>query len=211
MFRKMPIGRIMYDVYSEEEYNRRYNLNPETVRQFEYETAIQKGNFVYPLQNPNLIYTTPGVKNYGPVLRYQHPQTPEEQQAYHINNMIDLQNNPGGCIGMIQKTAQLAAAEQSILTNKDNVTQFVIKDDDAPEFKLLKQALNQKAIDINSYRQRYQSNFSNDLRILVQGNSITFGKLKSIANASDMEVELIIRDKPGCVNPIGEELHTMLT
>lgn len=210
MFKKIPINRMMYDVITEQEYDRRYKLNPETTRELETDFAIQNGDYVYPVQIPSSEYSSPGVKNYGPVMQYFHPKTEKEKEEYHIKNIIDF-NNRDGCAGMIQKVAELAAAERTILTTKDNVTQFVIKEDDTPEFKLLKQALNQKAIDINSYRQRYQNNFSNDLRILVQGNSITFGKLKSIATASDMEVELVIRDKPGCVNPIGTELRTLLT
>jgi hypothetical protein len=34
--------------------------------------------------------------------------------------------------------------------------------------------------------------------------------MKAIAEASDIEVELIMRDKPGCANPIGEELRATI-
>lgn len=210
MIKKIPINKMMYDVLTEQEYRRKFDLNPDATRDLESEYAIQKGEYVYPVQNPMINYSTPGVKNYGIVHKYSHPQTEKEKQEYSVNNIIDF-NNVQNCADMIEKAAELAAAERTILTTKDNVTQFVVKDEDTPEFKLLKEAFNHKAIDISSYRQRYQNNFSNDLRILVQGNSITFGKLKSIANASDMEVELIIRDKPGCVNPMGTELRTILT
>lgn len=211
MFKKMPINRTLYDVYDENEYNKRFNAQPQAMRELEVNSAIVRGNYVYPLQNPKLNYITPGVKNYGPVLEYHHPQTDEEKDSYSTNRMIDFENNIHGCADMIQRTAELAAAEQSILLKKDNVAEFIIKDDDTPEFKLLKKALTQKNVDINSYKHRFQSEFSNDLRILTQSNSITFNKLRTIANATDMEIEIIIRDRPGCVNPIGEELRTMIT
>lgn len=211
MFKKMPINRTLYDVYDENEYNKRFNTQPQAMRDLESSSAVLKGDYVYPLQNPKLTYITPGVKNYGSVLEYQHPQTEEDKQMYNKSNMIDFDNNKTGCAGMIQRTAELAAAEHSILLKKDNVAEFVIREEDTPEFKLLKQALTQKNVDINSYKHRFQSEFSNDLRILTQSNSITFNKLRTIANATDIEVEIIIRDKPGCVNPIGEELRTIIT
>lgn len=207
----MPINRTLYDVFSEEEYNHRFNNQPEAMRELESSSAIEKGDYVYPLQNKNLPYTSPGVKNYGPVLVYTPPQTEEEKEIYSKKNMIDFENNINSCADMIQRTAELQAAEQSILLKKGNITEFIVKDSDTPEFKLLKQALSQKNVDINSYKHRFQSEFSNDLRILTQSNSITFNKLRSIANATDIEVELVIRDKPGCVNPIGEELRTTIT
>ena len=211
MFKKMPIGRTLYDVFTEDDYNKRFNTQPNAMRDLEQNSAIEKGNYVYPLQNPQTSYITPGVKNYGPVLEYHHPQTEEEKNTYNKSNMIDFENNIHGCADMIQRTAELQAAEQSILLKKGNITEFVVKDDDTPEFKLLKQALTQKNVDITSYKHRFQSEFSNDLRILTQQNSITFNKLRAIAGATDMEVEIIIRDKPGCVNPIGEELRTTIT
>lgn len=207
----MPINRSFYDVYDEREYNNRFNSQPSSMRELEPSSAIVKNDYVYPLQNPKTMYMSPGVKNYGPVLVYKHPETEEEKTIYSKNNMIDFENNIHSCADMIKRTAELTAAEQSVLLKKGNVTEFIIKEEDSPEFKLLKKALNQKSVDINSYKHRFQSEFSNDLRILTQGNSITFNKLRTIANATDMEVEVIIRDKQGCVNPIGEELRTIIT
>lgn len=211
MLKKMPIGKSLYDVYDENEYNKRFAVHPESMRELEPSSAILKDGYVYPLQNINGEYITPGVKNYGPVFRYQRPITEEEKEAYNASHVIDFESNINSCADMIQRTAQLAQAEQSILLKKDNVTEFMIQDEDTPEFKLLKQALTQKNVDLTSYKHRFQAEFSNDLRILTRGNSITFNKLRAIAQATDMEVEVIIRDRPGCANPIGEELHTIIT
>jgi DNA-directed RNA polymerase subunit L len=172
------------------------------------DTAIEKDGYVYPIINPgvknsNLI----GVRDYGGALKFNKPIEEQDKSAHASSNIIDLQQNNNGVVGMIQKTAELEAAERTVLICKDNVTQFVIKDNDAPEFALLKKALNQKNIDMTSYRHRHGSDYSNNMRILTTADGITFGKMKAIAEASDIEIELIMRDKPGCANPIGEELH----
>ena len=209
--RKMPIGKSMYDVLTLEEYYRKVALHPAAMAEMQADTAIENQGYVYPIINPNFKDSSMvGVRDYGPVLHFTKPQTPKDQAIYSTDNMIDFQNNPNGMQGMIQKTAELEAAERTVLINKDNVTEFVIKENDTPEFALLKKALNQKSIDMTSYRQRHGSDYSNNMRLLSTADSITFGKLKAIAAASDIEAELILRDKPGCVNPIGEELRTKI-
>lgn len=209
--RKMPIGRSMYDVLTLEEYYRKSALHPGAMAEMQADTAIEHQGYVYPILSPNLRDSNAiGVRDYGPVLQFNRPTTPEQQAIHSTSNMIDFQNNPNGMQGMIQKTAQLEAAERTVLINKDNVTQFVVKEADTPEFALLKKALNQKSIDMSSYRQRHGSDYSNNMRLLTSADSITFGKLKAIAAASDIEAELILRDKPGCANPIGEELRTKI-
>jgi hypothetical protein len=175
------------------------------------DTAIEKNGYVYPIINAGVRNSSlVGVRDYGGALRFTKPNSEEEKQSHSADNIIDLNNNTNGIIGMIQKTAELEAAERTVLICKDNVTQFMIKPDDTPEFSLLKKALNQKNIDMSSYRHRHGSDYSNNMRILTTADSITFGKMKAIAEASDIEIELIMRDKPGCVNPIGEELHATI-
>ena len=112
---------------------------------------------------------------------------------------------------MIQKTAELEKAEKSILIDKNNIYNIMINEDDTPEFALLKQAINNKQIDISSYKNRLSDSFSNNIRLLTNGNSITFSKLRTFAQVFDLECELIIRDKKNVVNPMGEELHTIIS
>ena len=209
--RKMPIGKSMYDVLTVEEYYRKKDAHPTAMAEMQADTAIERDGYVYPIISPNAKDSTAvGVRDYGPVMRYIRPETEEEKARHSINNMIDFQNNPNGMQGMIQKTAELEAAERTVLINKDNVTQFVVKEQDTPEFALLKRALNQKSIDMSSYKQRHGSDYSNNMRLLTTADSITFGKLKAIASASDIEAELVLRDKPGCANPMGEELRSRI-
>lgn len=209
MFKKMAISHNLYDVYSEEEYHRKCDINPTVMKELESSSAIQRDGYVYPVYANNVPFVSPGVKNYGIVLQYNHPQTEEEKKEYNSDNIIDF-GNVTDCADMIRKTAEIQDADQSMLTKVNNITEFVEKEEDTPEFRLLKRALNQKGIDISAYKHRFSTEFSNDLRILTQCNSITFNKLRTIANAVDIDVELIMRDKPGCVNPIGEELRVKL-
>ena len=209
--RKMSIGRSMYDVVTVDEYIRRTDINPEAMQAMASDTAIEKNGYVYPIINAGVRNSAlVGVRDYGGALRFSKPETEEEKQTHSADNIIDLNQNTNGVVGMIQKTAELEAAERTVLICKDNVTQFMVKPDDTPEFALLKKALNQKNIDMSSYRHRHGSDYSNNMRSLTTADSITFGKMKAIAEASDIEVELIMRDKPGCVNPIGEELRATI-
>ena len=109
----------------------------------------------------------------------------------------------------IEKHARLASAERNILISKDNIYNVNIKETDTPEMKLFKEALNKKSIDIMSYKPRFSSDFSNDIRV-IQGDSITFGKLKKLASILDMNIELTISDKENAPNPIGEVLHAQI-
>ena len=209
--RKMPIGRSMFNVITEEDYMRRTATNPNAMKEMYLDMAIEKDGYVYPIINPNLRgYNSPGVRDYGNVIQYNRPKNDEERTTYSSSNIIDMQNNPNGIVGMIQKTAELDAAERTMLVCKDNITKFVIKEQDTPEFALLKQALNQKNIDMSSYKHRHGSDYSNNMRILTSADSITFGKMKAIAEASDIEVELVMKDKKGCANPIGSTLRTVI-
>jgi hypothetical protein len=75
----------------------------------------------------------------------------------------------------------------------------------------LKQAVNQKHIDINKYAYRFGDNFNNDRR-LFEKPTITLSKLKTIAEALDMSCYIIIEDKDKDVpNPIGSQVKVRIT
>ena len=86
----------------------------------------------------------------------------------------------------------------------------IIQEKDTPEMKLLKEAINRKHIDLDNYKQRFGSDFNNDKRLFDQP-SITFFKLKRIADVMDMRIDLTLSDKPGAANPIGEKLSAQIT
>lgn len=212
--KKALIHKTIFDVIPEDEYIRRSVVSSEINKELISETAIEKDGYIYPVisinnntkEFPNVI----GVVDCGPCLVYNKPQTEEEQEVYDVKGAIDFDNTKD-LKDMIQKTAELEKAEKSILIDKNNIYNIVINEDDTPEFALLKQAINNKQIDISSYKNRLSDSFSNNIRLLTNGNSITFSKLRTFAQVFDLECELIIRDKPHVVNPMGEELRTIVS
>jgi hypothetical protein len=208
----MPIGnRGIVDVLTEEEYINRTNTTPMAQEVIKSDYGIEKEGCVYPIIPTHSSSNLVGVKIYDTYLKYQKPQTEEDKKLYSSERIMDFENNPNGVRGMIESAAKLDAAERTMLLTKDNITQFIIKEDDSPEFALIKQAINRKNIDMSSYKQRHGGDYSNNMRLLNTANNISFSKFRNIAEVCDMEAELVIRDKPGCANPIGEELRCSIT
>nr|DAI13139.1 MAG TPA: hypothetical protein [Caudoviricetes sp.] len=101
--------------------------------------------------------------------------------------------------------------EQVSAYTSDNKYKPAINGDEYKEMELLKKAISAKNIDINAYEHRFGGKFQNDKRLLTK-NSISIDKLKSTADALDMEVEIIIRDKKGDIpNPMGTEFRGVIT
>lgn len=206
--KKTRIGKKIYDVIDEEEYIRRCEVNPDAVKELASDTAILKGDTVYPII-PNVSDNMVGMCDCGPVLMYSNGENYPYKEDCKAENIIDFENNVGTLREAIEKQAEFYATERNILISKDNIYNVPIKDEDTPEMKLFKDALNKKSIDIMSYKPRFSSDFSNDIRV-IQGDSITFGKLKKLASILDMEVTVSIKDKQGAANPIGEELSVVI-
>ena len=206
------INKQMYDVITVEEYQRKKKINNEITRSMINESAIEDGDYVYPIlpvtndNKSNMV----GVSDYGMLLKFNRPQTEEEKQMYNKDNVIDFEHS-NSLKETIQKVAKLDSMEKTILINKDNIYNISVNENDTPEFALLKEAINRKQIDINSYKSRFDDSFSNNMRLLSTSNSITFGKMKAFADVFDLDLELTIKDKPGCVNPVGEVLHSKIT
>ena len=75
--------------------------------------------------------------------------------------------------------------------------------------RALKQAINSKQVDKKQYEDRFEQ-YQNDMRLL-KGSSITLGKLVSICTAFDIGVDLTLRDKEDCPNPMNTEIVVDLT
>ena len=204
--RKIKIGKRILDVINEDEYLRRSNLNPEQKDAMTYDTAIEKDGYVYPC---NKVYSenVPGVFDTGTVLTYSDPKDMGEE--YKNSHIIDFENVES-LQDSIKKQAELLQAERTILISPDNIFTPVVKEDDTPEMKLLKTAIGRKRIDLDNYKQRFGSDYNNDKRLFDQ-SSITFFKMKKLCEVMDMDMMLTLKDKPGAVNPIGEELTAQIT
>lgn len=206
--KKISIGKKIYDVIDEKEFIRRCETNPDIMKELAEDTAVENEGTVYPVSY-NYSKDNLAVTQIGPTIWYTKPDDFPNKELYDSKRIIDFENVSGGLSEKIKQAAKLEEAERSVLISKDNIYSVSVKENDTPEMKLFKEALNKKQIDLASYKPRFQSDYSNDIRV-IQGDSITFGKLKKLASIFDMDVELSIKDKPGAVNPIGEELHTQI-
>ena len=204
--KKISIGRKIYDVIDEKEYIRRVQYDRQMADDLAPDTAVDPGDgYVYPVVN-KYSENNMGMTDCGPVLLYSNPENFPNKEEYKTENIIDFEKpQSGGFRERIQQIAKLEEAERNVLISKDNIYNVAVRDTDTPEMQIFKTALNKKNIDILAYKPRFLSDYSNDVRV-IQGDSITFGKLKKLATIFDMDIEMTIRDKPNAVNPIGEEL-----
>ena len=204
--KKISIGNKIYDVIDEKEYIRRAQYDRQMTEELASDTAVDPGDgYVYPVVN-RYSKDNMGMTDYGPVLRYSNPENFPNKEEYKAENIIDFEKpQAGGFKERIQQIAKLEEAERNVLISKDNIYNVAVRDTDTPEMQIFKEALNKKSIDILAYKPRFLSDYSYDVRV-IQGDSITFGKLKKLATIFDMDITMSIKDKPGAVNPIGEEL-----
>lgn len=206
--KKAKIGRRILDVIDESEFIRRSSLNPDIVASLAEDTAIEKDGHVYPVTRQYSKDVT-GVTDLGKVLLYSLTDQDKNADEYKVENVIDFENVKS-LQESISKQNQLMSAERTILVSPENIFTPVIKEEDTPEMKLLKQAICLKGIDLDNYKRRFGSDYNNDRRLFEQ-NSITFFKLKRLAEIMDMNVSLSLEDKPGAPNPIGEKLTIQIT
>lgn len=206
--KKAKIERRILDVIDESEFIRRSSLNPDIVASLAEDTAIEKDGHVYPVTKQYSKDVT-GVTDLGKVLLYSLTEQDKSADEYKVDNVIDFENVKS-LQESISKQNQLMSAERTILVSPENIFTPVIKEEDTPEMKLLKQAICLKGIDLDNYKQRFGSDYNNDRRLFEQ-NSITFFKLKRLAEIMDMNVSLSLEDKPGAPNPIGEKLTIQIT
>lgn len=201
MIKKCKIESKIYDLASYDEYAE----HPENF-QSGY-SAILEGDTIYPVRGKT--DTRPGLYNCGPAVQFVPPGT-EDAETYSSENIIDF-DNVKSLQDVMAKQDALRGAERTILTTIDNLFITEINQDDSPEMKGLKEAINLKQIDIDKYAQRFGDNFNNDKRLLRK-DSITMSKMKSMMNILDMKGTLIIEDKSDDVpNPIGKRIVVEIT
>lgn len=198
---KAKIGEVIYDVIDIDEYYR----DPSAYSSY---TAIKGGDgYVYPIRTKT--DNRPGFYPTGCLDFFKQP-VGSEANIYTQMNIIDFRNVTS-LREVIQTQQKMLSEERTILTTIDNVFTPDISDNDTPEMKALKQAVIDKHIDLDKYEPRFGPNYNNDKR-LMKKNSITFGKLRSIADALDMKLSMTIEDAgPDVPNPIGRAITVELT
>ena len=200
---KAKAGGMLIDIVSPKEL---INSSSDDINRI----GIIVNDVVYPLRSRT--DSRPGVY---PVSRYlsflRNPKGEEiDNYAATDKNIIDF-NNSKSIQDIINAKNKYLQMESTILTSADNITTPIDHTDDSPEMLALKEAIRSKHIDINKYEQRFGPNFNNDRRLLDK-NTITLAKLKTMANALDMDISLTIKDKPGNIpNPIGKVITVSVT
>lgn len=202
--KKKQIGDKIYNVVTMEEYNSAPELyNPKF-------TAIECGDSILPIIQNN-DSTAYGIYGVGPNSLCGYislPKNEEELRAYSNENVIDY-SNAKSIADIFRNNRMLRDIQSEIITDEENILNLKINDDDTPEMKALKQAINMKQADKTQYEDRF-SQYQNDMRLLTKGKSITLSKLISFCDIFDIEASITLRDKDGAPNPMNDEINIEL-
>lgn len=200
--KKMQINNKIYNVVTMSEYVATQELYDEKF------TAIQDHGIVLPIKQKTDV--GPGYYIQSDSMVHTIVKPPEQDiNKYSESNIIDYNNAKS--IGDIMKNNNMLRDIQSeFITDDENILNLKITDDDTPEMKALKTAINYKQADKSQYEDRFDQ-YQNDMRLLTKGTSITLGKLISICSVFDISAELVLRDKEGAPNPMNTEISIDLT
>lgn len=146
----------------------------------------------------------PGIYDAGPIDFVVYPKE-KDIDKYVPERVVEMNNNMS-VKEVITAQATIQQINEPYITTPDKITTFNIDPYDEPEMKGLKEALNDKNIDFDSYGKRFGPNFPNNKREL-NNRSITLKSLKRFAKNCDMDILLTFRDKNDEVpNPMGKEI-----
>lgn len=207
--KKIVIDGSSYDVISMEEFDRLSSL-PNPIYQ---NLCVEINGYVYPVSKTfkpeEVCISSTKYMN-----TFRMPETEEEKEKYSSKKIIDF-NNVKGIRDNILVNEKLRSAEEAKLAIVNTELQLDIPESNSAELRAIKQAINDKHIDADSYKQKFPSNsdFNNDMRALKNGelNNISFFKAKRILNAFDLDMYITLQDKPGAVNPINKVINVKLT
>ena len=198
--KKIVLDNLTKDVISMDEYNRLIKMSVPILD----DMCVEDNGYVYPISKQ---YKPDEVSVYSTneVTVFTDPVTNEDKEKYSIKNCIDFGSDAiKNLSDHISQMDKLKSLEESRLTIVNDELSLPINEEDTPELKIIKEAINDKHIDADSYKQKFpsDSDFNNDMRALKapDNNSISFYKAKRVLNAFDIEAELIIRDKKDVIN-----------
>jgi hypothetical protein len=198
--KKVQLENRLYSVATMDEYTKNPDLfSPKF-------TAIEAHGTVMPIRSRTL--------DDGPGYYYQQGSMccrvvkPENPEEYSADKIIDY-TNPKSIADILYNNELIKDIQSEIMTTSDNIFYLKIGDEDTPEMKALKTAINTKQVDKKQYEDRFDQ-FQNDMRLL-KGSSITLAKLISICGAFDISAELTLRDKEDAPNPMNTEITVDLT
>lgn len=213
-FVKAPEG--MYDttftaILFKERTDEYGNLVPAIVLPFRTQPDFSRGI-------PGIYGITCDGMGFSPVFRVIFPfhlgpgnQLIVDKYEYLAKNMLDT-GNAKNMQDLINLDAKYREFEFDIITASDNSIMLKVTPNDTAEMAAFKQAINDKHIDLDKYRPRFGKTYPNDKRSLINGDSITFTKLKEYANALDMKISLSIDNaSPDVPNPMSHPITVQIT
>lgn len=199
----MEIERKLYSVTTMTDYTNNSDVyNPKT-------TAIEVAGIVLPIRNA-AVDTGPGVYyEPGALVADVIKPSPATEDHYSADRVIDL-SNPRDIGEIMQKNDLIRNIQNDLMVSgKDNVLCLTISQEDTPEMRALKTAINAKQVNKKAYEERFDQ-FQNDMRLL-KGTSITLAKMIGLCNGFDISCTMTLKDKEGAVNPMGTEISLDLT
>lgn len=200
--KKMEINQKIYNVVTMDEY-----INSSELYENKF-TAIQDHGLVLPIKGKNDFGAGYYIQSDSMVSLIKKP--PENMiDEYSENKIIDY-NNAKSIGDIIKNNEMLRDIQSEFIVDDENILNLTISDNDTPEMKALKSAINSKKADKSQYEDRFDQ-YQNDMRLLTKGTSITLGKLISICSVFDISAELVLKDKDGAPNPMNRVISIDLT
>lgn len=207
-FKKIVIDGKNMSVVSMEEFNKMYKN-----KSLDTDIAVEFNND-YVLPYSKHIKTTPCAIPGDLCVRGVLPTTKEDKEKYSVKRVVNF-SSASSFKDVLNNVYKIKEEKNAGLTIVNDCLHLDIYDEDTPELRIIKQAINDKHIDPDSYKNKFpsSSDFNNDMRALksASNHNISFFKAKRILNSFDIDGEFIIRDKKDAVNPIGREYSIKLT
>lgn len=205
---KAAINGQVVDVITREEY---FN-NPDLYKNGSYAVkSLHNDEVLLPIKGTYTDNCTlPGVYSLGPEITVDVDPDNAFISRYIPDKYISMSNSDD-IKELIKEGDAMRKLDEPFLTSPDNITFIPVKDNDQPEMKALKMALNAKNIDLDKYASRFGENFPNDKRQLKNPNA-TLKIIKRFCENCDMDAVLTFRDKnPDVPNPMNTEISVSLT
>lgn len=167
-------------------------------------TAVHIGDTVFPIKGKN--DCGPGIYRQNQCVSIVVRPPEEEKEYYSSNNIVDF-SDVKSMAQLMEKQNELKSMERTILTDADNIFKPIQYPDDTHIMAGLKESVIRKEIDLEKYKHRFESvsAFNNERREFNK-KSITFNKFVSFCKIFDLDATMIIKDKEGAPNPIGEPI-----
>jgi len=208
-FKKIVIDGKNISVVSKSEFERMYKN-----KSLDTDIAVEYNNkYVLPYAKRPKNNEPCAIPN-STVIRAILPTTKEDMEKYSVKRIINF-NSSSSFKDVLDNVYKIKEEKNAGLSIVNDCLHLNVYEEDTPELKIIKQAINDKHIDPDSYKNKFpsSSDFNNDMRALKSpsNHSISFFKAKRILNSFDIDGEFIIRDKKDAVNPIGKEYRIKLT